>query len=200
MTDKPTDDEKREKLLEIAEVMASVTGDDAIEGFGNLNPQQRKFAVGFCLTGGNAFQAAELAGYAHPKVAGHKLRMNPKISDMIRVLALADAGSTLPVAIATLIDIAEDKTAKPETRRNAALDLAKIANAMQPAGPSVAVQVNASGAGDGAPAPSVVIQNVWQARQERGLDLSSIAPPMLDKDSRDVIDGSARDVEGPGGG
>ena len=179
--------------------MASVTGPDGTEGFGNLTEQQRKFAVAFCLTGGNACRAAEIADYAHPKVAGHKLRLNPRVAELIRVLALADAGSTLPVAIATLIDIANDTTAKPETRRNAALDLAKIAQAMPTAGPSVAVQVNAgSGAKDGEQplAPSVVIQNVWSNREAR---LSSIAPPMLDSDSR-VIDGSARAADDEGGG
>jgi phage terminase small subunit len=175
--------------------LASVSG----AGFDKLTPKQRRFACLYVLQGGNGTKAAELAGYSAPDVAGVRVRLNPKVAELINLLALADARATLPVAIHVLLSIAQDEKAPYSERRKAALDLAKIgANQLVSQGASVAVQVNqgtASGT-DPASSVSVVIQNVWTARAQR---LSGIASPMPDTST--TIDARALELEpAPGRG
>jgi len=170
------EDQETAELRETADELASVSG----AGFDKLTVMQRAFAVQYVLQGGNATAAAEAAGYASPDVAGTRVRLNPKVAELINLLALADARAVLPVAVATLLEIAQDKLAPFSERRKAALDLARIGGALGSGAPTVAVQVNnGAGAGDGAPADSVsvVIRNVWSARSAR---LSGIPAPMPD--------------------
>lgn len=180
------------ELVGFAGELASVFAREAPDRFGSLTPQQRKFAALYVLMQGNATKAAQGADYKNPSVIGCRLMCHPVVSELVRLLSLADASAALPIAIATLSEIAQDKKAKPELRRNAALDLAKIGGAMPKAGPSTAIQINQGGDGKADPAggssPSIVIQNVWSNRDAR---LSSIAPPMLD--SPDTIDTTADD-------
>lgn len=184
------DDPETVEMLEMANSMASVSG----AGFDKLTPKQRRFACLFVLCGGNATKAAEGAGYSAPDVAGVRVRLNPKVAELINLLALADARATLPVAIAVLLSIAQDTSAPHGERRKAALDLARIGGALQQQqGPSVAVQVNTTSApGEPPSSASVVIQNVWSSRAAR---LSGIAAPMLDTST--TIDGDAQTVDAP---
>lgn len=183
------DDPETTEMLELANSMASVSG----AGFAALSDKQRRFAALYVLHGGNGLEAAKGAGYAAPDVACVRVRLNPKVAELIQLLALADARATLPVAIAVLLSIAQDVKAPFSERRKAALDLARIGGAMAgQAGPTVAVQVNTGSAGDApAQSASVVIQNVWSSRAAR---LSGIAAPMPDTST--LIDGDAQRDDG----
>jgi hypothetical protein len=198
-----SEDHETTEMLELATSLASVSG----AGFDKLTDKQRRFAALYVLQGGNGKKAAELAGYASPDVDCVRVRLNPKVAELIHLLALADARATLPVAIAVLLDIAtgfdEDADGKriyranPMERRKAALDLARIGGALQSQqGPSVAVQVNnPQPSGDASPSSvSVVIRNVWDRRSAR---MSGIAAPMLD--SVTTIDGTAHELAGDAG-
>jgi hypothetical protein len=187
------DDPETTELLETADELASVSG----VGFAKLTPMQRRFAALYVLHGGNAAKAAELAGYSRPDEAGTRTRLNPKVAELINLLALADARAVLPVAIHVLLTIAQDEKAPYSERRKAALDLAKIgANQLQAQGTTVAVQVNnPQPSGDASPSSvSVVIRNVWDRRSAR---MSGIAAPMLD--SVTTIDGTAHELAGDAG-
>lgn len=175
------------ELLEMGMSLASVSG----AGFDKLTEMQRRFAALYVVHGGNGLEAAKAAGYAHPEVASCRVRLNPKVADLIQLLSLADARATMPVAVAVLVDIATGHDVDPETkrivyratpseRRKAALDLIKIAGGFPSAGPSVAVQVNTNQSGEGSSSATVVIQNVWNARSQRLGRLSGIAAPMPD--------------------
>lgn len=196
-------DEQRAKV-KLVESVASVLGEDAPEGFGSLTIQQRKFASAYVLLDGNATKAAQVADYKNPSIMGQRATMHPKISELIRILSLASASATLPVAIATLAELAADPKVDSRTRRNCALDLAKIAGAMPKGTPQTAIQVNNGSSPDGTPAntaPSVVIQNVWDSRDKR---LSSIAAPMPDtldgENSSALIEAAPLDPKGGEGG
>ena len=165
--------------------------------FNKLNQMQTDFARLYVLTRGDGVRSARVAGYKHPSVKSTHLSLHPIVSELIKTLALANATACLPVAIGALLDIAQDPACDVRTRRNAALDLAKIAGAMPKAGPTTAIQVNAA-AGDGsagnAQPVNVVLQNVWKARDAR--EVSEIVAPM--HDTAALIDATPRD-EGEGG-
>lgn len=185
----PSEQETAE-ILEKGMSLASVVG----AGFDKLTDKQKRFAALYVLHQGNGLEAARGAGYSAPDVQSVRVRLNPKVAELIQLLALADAKATLPVAVSVLVDIATgfdvDESGKrtyrapPSERRKAAMDLVRIAGGLPQAGPSVAVQVNA-GQGDGASSPSVVIQNVWTNRSGR---LAGIAAPMHDMIEHDASD------------
>lgn len=169
-----------DQLVEWLGMADSVDGPQLPKPFDKLNPMQLAFARLYVLTRGDGVRSARLAGYKHPEVKATHLSLHPVVSELVKVLALSNASACLPVAVAALLDIARDKTIDPKTRRNAALDLAKIAGAMPKASPQTAIQVNTSSApadGGGA-APSVVIQNVWNRRELR--QMSEIDATMSD--------------------
>jgi hypothetical protein len=169
--------------LDTAKELASVSGDPASQ----LSALQLAFAGHFVAVGGNGKRAAELAGYSHPDVMACRQLSNPRVLAFIKRLCLAHADAALPVAIRTLIACCNDEGASWKDRRQAALDLAKLAGAGGNNGPSVAVQVNV---GNDQPA-SAVLRNVWEGRDAR---LSGIAAPMPDTDGH-TIDGDARDAQ-----
>lgn len=160
------------ELLERAESLASVVG----APFEKLTEKQRTFAAAYVMLGGNGTAAAELAGYVAPDVAAHRTLLNPRVSELVGVLSLADAKARLPIAIGVLVEIATDPKQPAAERRKCAIDLVKIAGAMPQGAPLVAMQVNQGQPSDAA-SVSVVIRKVWQGRDAR---LSSIAAPMPD--------------------
>ena len=196
-----------QELVEFADDMASLLGERAPDGFGQVTDQQRRFACAYVLLGGNASKAALAAGYRHPHVMGNRLSINPRVSELIKTLALAGGSSHLVTAMKVLADLANDPNVKPETRRNCALDLAKMVGAMPKAGPTTAVQINAAGgSGEGGAAGpvevSVVLQQVEQRRTARLSDTvrpMSDSPAMIDASPREPASDDAREGQGGGG-
>lgn len=147
-----------------------------------LSNQERTFVAAFITNGGNAKEAAALAGYSHPHVIGCRMLTRQRVVDAIHKLTRRQLHAALPVALGTLVELCRDTEAAWKDRRAAAEAILKLDNAGKATGPSVAVQVNV---GRDDPV-SEVIQGVWENRAQR---LSSIAAPMPDNSpAQNVVD------------
>lgn len=178
MQDEPTEIDPAE-LLEMANQVASVSPSPA-----PLTDKARLFAAHLVLLGGNATKAAELAGYSSVATMGAKLRLDPRVQELVRKMSIVQLDLALPVAVAALISIAQDEKAPIGERRKAAndlLDRAGVRRTDPQQAPTVAVQVNV---GDKQPA-SAVISSVWANRTAR---TSSIVAPMPDAAAPRLID------------
>ena len=132
-----------------------------------LNEAQKLFCVTYVTNGGNATDAATVAGYANPDVQGPRNLTKPHIGQYIRQLVALDITSQLGQLVAIALEIAHDPLTPPRERLMAIfglLDRGGLAVPKGNAGPSVAVQVNVNA---GAAEAQAAIKEIWTSREAR---------------------------------
>jgi hypothetical protein len=93
---------------------------------GRLTEQETAFIAEMTRVG-DPVKAAELAGYAHPRQAAHKLNARPEIVRAVwEATELVLRGEGAAVGVGTLIEIARDEKAPKNARVAAAGHLVKL--------------------------------------------------------------------------
>lgn len=168
-----------------------------------LTLNQRRFAQEYVLNGGKQIAAAEAAGYSSPESSARQCLLNAQVLGEIRRLSIVHAEAKLPMAIARLVEIIEDKKTPAQAAVNAIIGLMDRAGMKPKTGPMVAIQnntYNQASAND----VQAKLAELWAARDAR---LSDIAGGMPDKKPRPgtrahyrAIRDAARAEQGDGGG
>jgi hypothetical protein len=138
-----------------------------------LNSAQELFCVTYVTNGGNATDAAIVAGYANPDVQGPRNLTKPHIGARIRQLVALDITSQLGQLVAIALEIAHNPMTPPRERLQAIFGLLDRGGLAVPkgsgGGPSVAVQVNVNATANDAQA---AIKEIWTSREARNKALA----------------------------
>mgnify|MGYP001149752623 CR=1 FL=1 len=154
------------------------SGDAPVVVFGpvpdDLTELQSRFVDAFIQLGGNAYAAAEAAGYGKSDGMGLRNLAKPKIQNEIVRRLKVQGGTVLAIAIGALLRVIENPASDEKAVTQAALGLMDRFGMAPPRGPAVAVQVNQTNV-NGHQAQSILAE-VLAAREAR---LSGKAEPVL---------------------
>lgn len=154
------------------------SGDAPVVVFGpvpdDLTELQSRFVDAFIQLGGNAYAAAEAAGYGKSDGMGLRNLAKPKIQNEIVRRLKVQGGTVLAIAIGALLRVIENPASDEKAVTQAALGLMDRFGMAPPRGPAVAVQVNNNNV-NGHQAQSILAE-VLAAREAR---LSGKAEPVL---------------------
>lgn len=158
------------------------------KGFGGHRPneQQRLFAQAFVMNGGNATDAARVAGYAHGDTYGPRLLLNGNIRAEIERLSVALISAKLPQLIAAALKLIEETT-DDKARITAIFGLLDRAGLKPKTGPLVQVNNTTNTQINSGAAVATIMQEVWQKRSARlSGDLSAIVGGMPDHSAAQI--------------
>lgn len=163
MNDQPAN-ERPMKLLEAWRGEDSPPAKEA-----RLTDMQKEFCLQYVTNGGNATEAATVAGYAHPDVVAVKLMLHFGCVHMINRLTVELWKGKIPQLLANLHGVAFNEKATDRARVDATNSLLDRLGVTVPKGPSTAIQINNGTAADGVlkGQAQVIIKELWDIRETR---------------------------------